>query len=68
MRDWNCPIEYDPEFCSATCVAMENLQPLRRRTETDQFHLAFKQTALHINNIIQTTCADANMLTCQRWL
>lgn len=31
MRDWNCAMEYEPEFCMATCVAMANFHPLQER-------------------------------------
>lgn len=63
IRDWNWPMEYDPEFCIATCVAMENFQPLRRRTgRNHQFHFILKI------NTRKTTGANANALTCQRWL
>ncbi len=31
MRDWNCAMEYEPEFCMATCVAMENFHPLQEK-------------------------------------
>lgn len=41
MRDWNWPMEYEPEFCIATCVAMENFQPLRRKTESETIPFLF---------------------------
>lgn len=31
MRDWNSAMEYEPEFCMATCVAMANFHPLQER-------------------------------------
>lgn len=33
MRDWNWATEYEPEFCMATCVAMENFHPLKDKRE-----------------------------------
>lgn len=33
MRDWNWAMEYEPEFCMATCVAMENFHPLKDKRE-----------------------------------
>ena len=36
MRDWNCAMEYEPEFCMATWVAMENFHPLQKRKREER--------------------------------
>lgn len=38
MRDWNWAMEYEPEFCMATCIAMENFHPLKDKREGAHFH------------------------------